>query len=53
MLSLIFFATIEQDQSSIGAAAARGLRLIRLFRIIHLFFRTLRIFETRRILYPK
>jgi voltage-gated potassium channel len=51
MLPLILFAIVEQDQGFIGAAAARGLRLIRLFRIIHLFFRTLRVFEGRRILY--
>jgi voltage-gated potassium channel len=50
MLPLILFAIVEQDQSFIGATA-RGLRLIRLFRIVHLFFRTLRIFEGRRILY--
>jgi voltage-gated potassium channel len=50
MLPVILFAIVEQDQSFIGAAA-RGLRLVRLFRIVHLFFRTLRIFEGRRILY--
>ena len=50
ILSLILFAIVEQDQSFIGAAV-RGLRLVRLFRIVHLFFRTLRIFEGRRILY--
>jgi hypothetical protein len=52
MLQLILFATVEQDQSFIGSAAD-GLKLIRLFRIVHLFFRKFRIFESRRILYPK
>jgi hypothetical protein len=47
---LILFAIVEQDQSFIGATI-RGLRLVRLFRIVHLFLRTLRIFEGRRILY--
>jgi voltage-gated potassium channel len=50
MLPLILFAIVEQDQSFIGAAI-RGLRLVQLFRIVHLFFRILRIFEGRRILY--
>jgi voltage-gated potassium channel len=49
MLPLILFAIVEQEQSFIGAAV-RGLRLVRLFRIVDLFFRTLRIFEGRRIL---
>ncbi len=50
MLPLIFFGALEQHQIFIGAAA-RIFRLVRLFRIVHLFFRTLRIFEGRRILY--
>jgi voltage-gated potassium channel len=50
MLPLIFFGALEQHQIFIGAAA-RILRLVRLFRLVHLFFRTLRIFEGRRILY--
>lgn len=50
MLPLILFVTIEQDQSFIGAGI-RSLRLVRLFRIIQLFFRTLKLFEGRRMLY--
>ena len=50
MLPLILFATLEQDPSFIGAAI-RSLRLIRLFRLVQLFFRTLKFFEGRRILY--
>lgn len=50
MLPLILFAALEQDQSFIGAAI-RSLRLVRLFRIVQLFFRTLKLFEGRRILY--
>jgi voltage-gated potassium channel len=50
MLPLILFAALEQDPGFIGAAI-RSLRLVRLFRIIQLFFRTLKLFEGRRILY--
>jgi voltage-gated potassium channel len=50
MLPLILFAALEQDPGFIGAGI-RSLRLIRLFRIIQLFFRTLKLFEGRRILY--
>jgi voltage-gated potassium channel len=50
MLPPILFVTIEQDQSLIGAGI-RSLRLVRLFRIIQLFFRTLKLFEGRRMLY--
>jgi voltage-gated potassium channel len=50
MLPLILFAVLEQDPSFIGAGI-RSLRLVRLFRIIQLFFRTLKLFEGRRILY--
>lgn len=50
MLPLILFATLEQDQSFIGAAI-RSLRLVRLFRLVQLFFRTLKLFEGRRVLY--
>jgi voltage-gated potassium channel len=50
MLPLILFAVFEQDQSFIGAAI-RSLRLIRLFRLVLLFFRALELFEGRRILY--
>jgi voltage-gated potassium channel len=50
MLPLVLFAVIEQDPGFIGAAI-RSLRLIRLFRLVQLFFRTLKLFEGRRILY--
>lgn len=50
MLPLILFAVLEQDQSFIGAGI-RSLRLIRLFRLVLLFFRALKLFEGRRILY--
>lgn len=50
MLPLVLFAFIEQDPGYIGAAI-RSLRLIRLFRLVQLFFRTLKLFEGRRILY--
>ena len=50
VLPLILFAALEQDPSFIGAAI-RSLRLIRLFRLVQLFFRTLKFFEGRRILY--
>ena len=50
MLPLILFAALEQDPSFIGAAI-RSLRPIRLFRLVQLFFRTLKFFEGRRILY--
>ena len=49
MIPLLAFALVE-NQTIIGAAS-RSLRLIRLFRIIHLFFRTMRILEGTRFLY--
>ncbi len=51
MLPLILLATLEQDLSFIGAAAIRSLRLIGLFRLVRLFFRTIKFFEARRIFY--
>jgi voltage-gated potassium channel len=50
MLPLVLFAFLEQDPTFIGAAI-RSLRLIRLFRLVQLFFRTLKLFEGRRIVY--
>lgn len=50
MLPMILFAALEQDQSFVGAGV-RSLRLVRLFRIVQLFFRTLKLFEGRRVLY--
>jgi voltage-gated potassium channel len=50
MLPLVLFAVLEQDPTYIGAAI-RSLRLIRLFRLVQLFFRTLKLFEGRRIVY--
>ena len=49
MIPLLAFA-FSENQSIVGAAA-RSFRLIRLFRIIHLFFRTMRILEGTRFLY--
>jgi voltage-gated potassium channel len=51
MLPLILFAALQQDLSFIGAAAISSLRLIRLFRLIQLFFRTIKFFEGRRMFY--
>jgi voltage-gated potassium channel len=51
MLPLILFAALQQDLSLIGAAAIFSLRLIRLFRLIQLFFRTIKFFEGRRMFY--
>src|ERR671918_1227892 len=41
MLPMVLFASLEQDQSFIGAGV-RSFRLVRLFRIVQLFFRTLK-----------
>ena len=49
MLSLILFYTLEHE--SIIGTAFRSIGLLRLFRIIHLFFRTLTIFEGSRLMY--
>lgn len=51
MLPLILFAALQQDLSLIGAAAIFSHRLIRLFRLIQLFFRTIKFFEGRRMFY--
>ena len=49
MMSLILFSTLEHE--SIIGTAFRSIRLLRLFRIIHMFFRTLTIFEGSRLMY--
>jgi voltage-gated potassium channel len=49
MLPLILFSAFEQE--TIIGPAVRSIRLLRLFRIIHLFFRTLTIFEGSRLMY--
>lgn len=49
MMPLILFATIEQEYFL--ASALRSFRLFRLFRIVHLFFRTLSIFEGNKFVY--
>lgn len=49
MMPLVLFATIEQEYFL--ASALRSFRLFRLFRIIHLFFRTLSIFEGNKFIY--
>ena len=49
MMPLILFSTLEHE--SLIGTAARSSRLLRLFRIIHLFFRTLTIFEGSRLMY--
>ena len=49
MMPLILFSTLEH-QFIIGTLV-RSIRLIGLFRIIHLFFRTVTIFESNRLMY--
>jgi len=49
MLPLILFSTFEQE--ALIGPAVRSIRLLRLFRIIHLFFRTITIFEGSRFLF--
>jgi len=49
MIPLVAFTLLENDLMT--GAAARGLRLLRLFRLVQLFFRTLRIFEGSKYLY--
>jgi voltage-gated potassium channel len=49
MIPLFTFAILENQD--IAGAGARALRLIRLFRLLQLFFRTLRIFEGYNHLY--
>ena len=50
MLPVFVFALIESYSVVIGAAA-RSFRLIRLFRMVHLFFRTTTVFAHTRFLY--
>lgn len=49
MIPLVAFTLLENDLMT--GAAARGLRLLRLFRLLQLFFRTLRIFDGSKYLY--
>ncbi len=49
MLPVVLFALIETH--TVIGAAIRGIRLIRLFRIVHLFFRTTRIIQESKIAY--
>jgi voltage-gated potassium channel len=49
MMPLILFATLEQEYFL--ASALRSFRLFRLFRIVHLFFRTLSVFEGNKFVY--
>lgn len=49
MIPLVAFTLLENDLMT--GAAAGGLRLLRLFRLVQLFFRTLRIFEGSKYLY--
>jgi voltage-gated potassium channel len=50
MLPMIFFVSLENEETLIGAALL-SLRLVRLFRIIQLFLRTIKLFEGRSIVY--
>lgn len=49
MMPLILFSTLEHEY--VFGTALRSIRLLRLFRIIHLFFRTLTIFEGNKFVY--
>src|SRR6476469_9737206 len=49
MMPLILFSTLEHE--FVIGSALRSFRLLRLFRIIHLFFRTISIFEGSKIMY--
>jgi voltage-gated potassium channel len=49
MMPLILLSTLEHHL--IIGIVARGIRLMGLFRIIHLFFRTVTIFESNRLMY--
>lgn len=48
-MPLILFSTLEHE--FVIGTALRSFRLLRLFRIIHLFFRTISIFEGSKIMY--
>ena len=49
MMPLVLFSTLEHE--FLIATVVRSIRLLRLFRIVHLFFRTLTIFEGNRLVY--
>jgi voltage-gated potassium channel len=49
MMPLILFSTLEHE--FVIGSALRSFGLLRLFRIIHLFFRTISIFEGSKIMY--
>jgi voltage-gated potassium channel len=49
MIPLVAFSLLENNL--ITGAASRSLRLLRLFRLLQLFFRTLRIFEGTKYIY--
>jgi voltage-gated potassium channel len=50
MLPMILLVALDPGQSYVEAGI-RSLRFIRLFRLVPLFFRTLKLFEGRRVLY--
>ena len=49
MMPLLLFSTLEHE--ILIGTVVRSIRLLRLFRIIHLFFRTVTIFEGNRLIY--
>jgi voltage-gated potassium channel len=49
MLPLLLFSTLEHE--ILIGTVVRSIRLLRLFRIVHLFFRTVTIFEGNRLIY--
>jgi len=52
MIPFVFFAVIpEQGKQTFLGASTRSFRLVGLFMILYLFFRTLKTFEGRRLLY--
>jgi voltage-gated potassium channel len=49
MMPLLLFSTLEHE--ILIGTLVRSIRLLRLFRIVHLFFRTVTIFEGNRLIY--
>jgi voltage-gated potassium channel len=49
MMPLLLFSTLEHE--ILIGTVVRSIRLLRLFRIVHLFFRTVTIFEGNRLIY--
>jgi voltage-gated potassium channel len=49
MMPLVLFSTLEHE--FLIGTVVRSIRLLRLFRIVHLFFRTLTIFKGNRLVY--